>query len=96
MTIALPDPGLETISDFIGVAGSYWVYRCPNLFATWFWIKRYFPDTPQTQRVPPPKFVKFFRIIGLIGAWGFVLELGVYCILWATGEGVIGLHSPAT
>ena len=94
MTIALPDPGELFISDIFGLAGTWWVYRCPNFFAKWCWIKRYFPDTPQSGRIPADGFVTFFRIPGLIGMWAYALESLIYAVLWITGIGVIGFEPP--
>lgn len=95
MIIDLGDPGLEVFYTVFGVAGSYWVYRCPSFFATWFWLKRYFPTQSESERIPPTKFVRFFQILGMIGIWGYPIGLLVYCALWVTGVGVINYQPPA-
>lgn len=95
MIIDLPDGASMTLSAVLGAGCGYWVYRCARFFATWFWIKRYFPTFTEADRNPSEKFVQVFRIIGLVGIWGYAFSLAIYWILRISGAGVVSLKTPA-
>ena len=87
MTIASPHPVLTTLFGILGVVFSYCLYRHPNVLATMLWT--YF-STNQKSSVPPAKLVGSLRILGLLSAWAWALELLAYHVLWLTGAGVVG------
>ena len=83
-----------TFSSLFGVGFGYWVFRHPMVISKWFWIKRYFPVSAEIDRIPPAKFVAFFRVVGLINLWGYALFWLAYWMLRITGMGAVGPTEP--
>ena len=93
-TMNVPDTDEMIFWSLANLAWGFWIYRWPEFVARFFWLTPFRPNDDPL-RLPPSKFVAFFRILGLITMWAILAELILYLGLRVTGVGVVAPEPPA-
>ena len=73
-----------------GIGFGYWMYRCPDFFARFFWVKGwpdyiFFRQNRDPELAPPPAFIRLFKILGLLNMAAAATIPIIYIVLTATG-----------